>query len=67
MKKTTIVIVSIEQQEAFRKDKGYRSHFGYEYNSTYERCECDGGAYATGSYTKIWSAVRDYQDSRQWN
>lgn len=67
MKQATIVIVSIEQQEAFRKDKGYRSHFGYEYNSTYESCECGGGAYTTSSYAKIWDAVRDYYNSRGWD
>ena len=67
MKRTKVVIVSEEQKEAFRKDRGYKCHFGYEYNATYEMSACGGGAFATASYGKIWAAVQDYRDSRGWN
>lgn len=66
--KTIITIVSEEQQEAFRRDRGYKSHFGYNYNYSDEVCAggTGGTAYATGSYDKIWAAVRDYYNTRDW-
>lgn len=59
-------LVSEEQKEAFRKDKGYKAHFNSNYQPSVRISTCDP-MYTTSSFGKIYDSVRDYYDSRSWN
>ena len=59
------IIISKEQQQAFKSNESaYKSHIPYGYNSSMQ--DRMGAVCNTSSFSKIYSAVRDYYDSRDW-
>ena len=62
----TTIIISTEQLTAFKhREQDYKSHIPYAYN-TGNNYSMSGDRYTTSSFGKIYSAVRDYYDSREW-
>ena len=66
MKTDLSKLVSEEQKEAFRRDKGYKAHFRSNYQPNV-RFDSYVPMYSTSSFGKIYDSVRDYYDSRSWN
>ena len=66
MKTPLSQLVSEEQKEAFRKDKGYKAHFHSNYQISVT-IEVHNPMYTTSSFGKIYDSIRDYYNSRSWD
>ena len=63
---TITINISAEQLSAFKhKEQDYKSHIPYAHNTGNNYCT-SADRYTTSSFSKIYSAVRDYYNSREW-